>query len=81
MDTKCVYLYQYKTISDGAADRKNRMLRKKYHVVRKIFYVASISGYPYARQRGAYAYFYSVQIAWLTVGPCAAQPSNRAAVS
>ena len=64
MDTKCVYLYQYKTISDGAADGKNGMLRKKnyvvrkfYHVVRKLFYVASISGYPYARQRGAYAYF------------------------
>ena len=61
--------------------KKNYVVRKFYHVVRKLFYVASISSYPYARQRGAYAYFYSVQIAWQTGGPCAAQPSNRAAVS
>ena len=76
------------SVFGGSGDRKKEMLRKKYHVVRKknhvvrkLFYVASISGYTYARQRGAYAYFYSVQIAWQTVGPCAAQPSNRAAVS
>ena len=31
------------SIFDGAGDRKKEMLRKKYHVVRKIFYVASIS--------------------------------------
>ena len=59
MDTKCVYLYQYKTIFRCAARRQHGMaeglngvlrkkchvVRKKYHVVRKLFYVASIFGH------------------------------------
>ena len=59
MDTKCVYLYQYKTIFGGDGDRKKEMLRKKFYVRREffyvrrdIFYVASLWGYPYARQKG-----------------------------
>ena len=47
------------SISDGNGNRKKEMLRKKFYerreffyVRRGIFYVASIGGYPYARQKG-----------------------------
>ena len=69
MDTKCVYLYQYKTIFRCAARRRHGMaeglngvlrkkchvVRKKYHVVRKLFYVASIFSGAAGRRNGARA--------------------------
>ena len=52
-------LFPTASISGGAGDRKKEMLRKKFYerreffyVRRDIFYVASLWGYPYARQEG-----------------------------